>query len=422
LAVPSQIHTNPLWYVVKGAMVPPAPFNDAAVVELECALEAALEQLAPAHAGLARGSVKRRRGNGGGGGGDLESCAAAKVFWASRIGVDLARAAPAPRSHPEGPGKGDDAVVGVEEEMRCELVSIHGLRRHITRNELAHLIVDAVADALPAAGASGGGGSGGGGVGSLADHTAALRLVGICVAPGMSGAIRATTAEWRDSMASSGRVACAQCGRFVAVKTGGLEWHLKAVHGVTVHAEAAAAAAAAATALVPFQPLAGSSSVSRAVRKGCGATAPASAGEAVAGRTANRGQALVQHVSDGCGSGGGSAPATARAATARAATARAATARAARPGAKALAPGLAACRSGDLRRVIELVEGPAAAAAAAAAAGSALDAGAGAEGSGSAQWRLWQGGVLWDPRSSCDEHGSGPLLWAAGGGHLDVCR
>ena len=54
---------------------------------------------------------------------------------------------------------------------------------------------------------------------------------------------------------------------------------------------------------------------------------------------------------------------------------------------KALEPGLEACRSGDLARLRQLVEE--------------------------------QG---WQPLAACDEHGSGPLLWAAGGGHLAACR
>jgi hypothetical protein len=54
---------------------------------------------------------------------------------------------------------------------------------------------------------------------------------------------------------------------------------------------------------------------------------------------------------------------------------------------KALEPGLDACRSGDLAALRILVERHG-----------------------------------WAPRSACDEHGSGPLLWAAGGGHLAVCR
>ena len=28
----------------------------------------------------------------------------------------------------------------------------------------------------------------------------------------------------------------------------------------------------------------------------------------------------------------------------------------------------------------------------------------------------------WDPRTACDRHGSGPLIWAAGGGHLACCK
>ena len=28
----------------------------------------------------------------------------------------------------------------------------------------------------------------------------------------------------------------------------------------------------------------------------------------------------------------------------------------------------------------------------------------------------------WDPHRACDRHGSGPLLWAAGGGHLACCN
>jgi hypothetical protein len=53
----------------------------------------------------------------------------------------------------------------------------------------------------------------------------------------------------------------------------------------------------------------------------------------------------------------------------------------------ALEPGLAACRSGDYATLRALVE---------------------EEG--------------WQPAMARDAHGSGPLLWAAGGGHLSLCE
>jgi Ankyrin repeats (3 copies)/2OG-Fe(II) oxygenase superfamily len=170
------------------------------------------------------------------------------------------------------------------------------------------------------------------------------QLSGVRVAEGAGGTIHSTTRARRDAMASAGRVACDRCGRYVHARTGGLEWHLKNAHGLVIHSEAAAAAATAATALIPFS-----------CRERVGDAAAVVALTPADLENAQR------------------SPAEAAAMVAEGRV-------------RALEPGLAACRSGDLATLKQLVE---------------------------------QDG--WCPRTACDENGSGPLLWAAGGGHLDVC-
>jgi hypothetical protein len=286
--------------------------GEGAAAELEAALSRALEEVCPAYAPLARRSVRRVGERGGGA--DLESAVAAAVFGAA---ARDARAAAEEEEHAVANGCApSDAAAAV-----VLLQSRLGLQRSVSRAQLAQLLLDA----LPPLGAGG------------------LRLAALRVAPGESGHIRATTLRRREQMAAEGRVACAQCGRYVMAHTGGLEWHLKTAHGVRVHAEAAAAAAAAATAMVPYA-LRERSLAAQAPLAPCDlARAQRDAGDAARLVAAGR--------------------------------------------VRALEPGLDACRSGDLARLRALVE---------------------AHG--------------WAARSACDEHGSGPLLWAAGGGHLEVCR
>ena len=167
---------------------------DAAAAELEAEIASALFDICPAYAQLAAGCVRRA---GERCGPDLETAVAATVYWAAL--------------------KNGAASSDAQDEVLLQ--SRFGLLRSVSKAALATLI----ADALPPLGAAG------------------LRLASLRVVDGASGRIVATTAARRAQMAAAGRVACERCGRHVLSHTGGLEWHLKAAHGVTAHTEAAAA-------------------------------------------------------------------------------------------------------------------------------------------------------------------------------------
>jgi ankyrin repeat protein len=184
------------------------------------------------------------------------------------------------------------------------------------------------------------------------------RLASIRAAPGDSGWLWLTTQEHAVKQANDGRVACATCGTFVSSSTGGMAWHMKNAHQTATHADAHTAAVAASQAMVRWQGRGG---------------ADGGAGGAAAARTS----------SDQSG-GGRLMPADMAAAQRNPEALRAALAEGR---VKPLTPGMELCRSGDASALRRLIESGA-----------------------------------WHPAGAVDRNGSTPLMWAAGGGHLECCR
>lgn len=241
-----------------------------------------------------------------------------------------------------------------------------GLQRQVSRLQLAELLVEAISEQP-----------------ERDDHAAAVAFIGL--APGgQAGAIILSSLKHATRLAGTGYVPCPHCGRFVSSEGQGVEWHMKQVHGTTEHAEAFAIAASARHALVPYEQKQHRDNL---VFSGVGGS---SAGGAANG--SSTASSLVVHGSGAAAATPGSSGATNKLqrysdmamAQADPAVAR----RLVEQGrVRALGDGLDACRSGDLEQLKALH-----------AAGD------------------------WNAPTAKDKHGSGPMLWAAGGGHLDCCK
>ncbi|KAG1670740.1 hypothetical protein FOA52_013967 [Chlamydomonas sp. UWO 241] len=188
----------------------------------------------------------------------------------------------------------------------------------------------------------------------------ALLLASVMVAPdpASSTILMSSAPHVWARRSEAGQAPCALCGRFVSVANMGLEAHHKAAHGAAHHREAAEAAAASSSMQLARYHPLGSAA---------GGTHPAgtTAGGAIAagGRLAMADLSVAQRD-----------PAAAALLLQQGRVTD-------------LGPGLNACRAGDLATVARLVR-------------------AGA----------------WDPHTSVDRHGASGMLWAAGGGHLELCR
>lgn len=184
-------------------------------------------------------------------------------------------------------------------------------------------------------------------------------IAAVHVAPGPSGTLVITLRDRLQMEARNGRVPCTACGKFVRAAGDGLQWHLKTAHGIDDHADACTMAEAQRLAIVPRAPAQSLSHADAHAATATGEPAQTTYGA----RLSPADMSTAQR----------SAPALQR--------------MVAEGRVKSLGAGLDACRCGDLDALRSMVRG-----------------------SG------------WDPRGVRDANGSGALLWAAGGGHLAVCR
>lgn len=328
--------------------------SDSGVLVAEELVKGALLQLCPEYAGLAKGSVTRQTDPKAA---ELCCTAAAKVYWAAKRRaarpptVDTDTAAPTATAVGTDletlPAAAEASPGAVNPADTVELTSDFGVRRVFDRRSLAQRVVEA-----------------------LAGPAVATELAFVGVAPGPAGTVLLTTRSRAAARAADGLAPCSRCGRFVSVSTQGVEWHMKNVHGTTVHAQAYEAAEAAQRALIaygadrhPLQPAAAPSNLAPDLLGVMTPPPPTHLTQPSRGRL-NR--------SD----------------MARAQASPAAAARLVQEGkVRSLGPGLEACRSGNIEALQRLVERDG-----------------------------------WDPATARDRHGSGALVWAAGGGHLACCQ
>eukprot|EP00040_Diaphanoeca_grandis_P014720 m.74828 g.74828 ORF g.74828 m.74828 type:complete len:493 (+) comp24701_c0_seq3:217-1695(+) len=180
----------------------------------------------------------------------------------------------------------------------------------------------------------------------------------VAVGPGSAGTIIITTLECTLRRGVTGLVLCSLCGRFVQSHSQGMEWHMKNAHATSDHAVAFKAASQATHALVLRTTMA-----SNMKRTSDMASAP--------DHHEQPGSIRLQRSND---------------MTAAQKDPNVLKQMIREGRVQALTQGLDACRSGDTAMVKEMLQ------------------------------------TSWNPQLERDRHGSGPLLWAAGGGHLECCK
>ena len=156
------------------------------------------------------------------GGPPLESTVATQAFWHA-----FRSSTPSPLQAASG---GGGAATGGEK--MAVITSEFGVEKTVTRVELAQLIIEAI----PTADAQ------------TARTSPAGCLSFAAVAPGVSGSLLLTPKRHWELKSLVGLVGCARCGRFIKSSNQGLEWHMKAVHGMAgCHSEAHEAVSPAST-------------------------------------------------------------------------------------------------------------------------------------------------------------------------------